>query len=48
MFGKKFVYRITNQDYQNAWESNYKDALKTQKRLYAEGAERVEIVKEYL
>lgn len=48
MSGKKFVYRITDQDCRNMWESNYKDALKTQKSLYAEGAEMVEIVKEYL
>ena len=48
MTEKKFVYRITDQDYHNTWESNYKDALKTQKQMYADGAERVEIAKKYL
>jgi hypothetical protein len=42
------VYRLTDQDYNNKWESNYRDALKTQKKMYADGAERVEIAKEYL
>ena len=43
-----FVYRLTDQDYHNQWASNYRDALKLQKELYADGAERVQICKEYL
>lgn len=44
----RFVYRITDQDYNNEWTSNYKDAQKAQRRMYKDGAERVSIAKEYL
>ena len=43
-----FVYRITDQDYHNQCAPNYRDALKLQKEMYADGAERVGIAKEYL
>ncbi|MGB3988169.1 MAG: hypothetical protein WBK67_00530 [Minisyncoccales bacterium] len=48
MARKKFVYRLTDQDYNNQWANNYRDALKVQKQMYADGAERVSIAKEYL
>jgi len=49
MTGKNnFVYRITDQDYNNQWTSNYRDALKLQNELYNNGADRVSIAKEYL
>jgi hypothetical protein len=48
MTHNNFVYRITDQDYHNQWAPNYQDALKLQKEMYADGAERVQICKEYL
>ena len=43
-----YVYRITDECYDSIWTSNYRDAVKEQKNMYALGAERVQIAKEYL
>lgn len=48
MAKQKFVYRVTDQDYNSRWTNNHRDALKVQKQMYADGAERVSIAKEYL
>lgn len=45
---RKYVYRLTDQDYNNCWTSTYRDALKLQNQMYKDGAERVSIAKEYL
>ena len=48
----KYTYRITTTtttgDIDLKWAPVYRDALKLQRELYKDGAERVEINKEYL
>ena len=48
MVKQNFVYRVTDQDYNNQWTPNYRAAQKVQKQMYKDGAERVQITKEYL
>jgi hypothetical protein len=45
---KFYTYRITADDMQPMWKPSYREALKLQKELYAAGAERVQINKEFL
>lgn len=44
---KHYVYRITDQDYNNRWAGTWRDAQKVQREMYRDGAERVSIAKEY-
>jgi hypothetical protein len=45
---KPFTYRISSDNAMPQWRSTWREALKLQRVLYKEGAERVEIAKEYL
>jgi hypothetical protein len=45
---KPYTYRITSDDAAPQWRLTYRDATKLQREMYKEGAERVEIAKEYL
>jgi hypothetical protein len=45
---KIYTYRITADDNAPVWESTYRGAVKKQKELYAKGAERIQINKEFL
>ena len=44
---KHYVYGLTDQDYNNHWESTWRDAQKALRKMYRNGAERVSIAKEY-
>jgi len=44
---KHYVYRLTDQDYNNHWEGTWRDAQKALRKMYRNGAERVSIAKEY-